>query len=344
MLNTSWIHPFNWIISSIWLIVVSVILSLVLSSLHTLMLWSYFNNHVTFYLSYLGMNYSNVIGYLLIQIFILQFISGLLLSGYYSPFYTIAFDSVFYIMIDVKYGWLIRFYHVIGSSLFMFLITAHWIRGSWLRLKIFDLFYSLLIWLSGILLLIFSMIEGFLGYILNWGQMSYWGINVIINIISSFWIFDIISLSWIISLFLFASLYIIINHIFTIHFIIGVILSYLLLIHILLLHSFSSFNALFNSYSSLIIPFFPLFYNDIFVTFICCYTSFCYFIFYEPEILGNSDNLIFANVISTPNHILPEWYFLIYYSCLRAFSNKNIGILIVLFLLTGSWHLVLFWY
>ena len=276
------------------------------------------------------LNYSNVIGYLLIHIFILQFISGLLLSGYYSPFYTIAFDSVFYIMIDVKYGWLIRFYHVIGSSLFMFLITAHWIRGSWLRLKIFDLFYSLLIWLSGILLFIFSMIEGFLGYILNWGQMSYWGINVIINIISSFWIFDIISLSWIISLFLFASLYIIINHIFTIHFIIGVILSYLLLIHILLLHSFSSFNALFNSYSSLIIPFFPLFYNDIFVTFICCYTSFCYFIFYEPEILGNSDNLIFANVISTPNHILPEWYFLIYYSCLRAFSNKNIGILIVL--------------
>ena len=130
------------------------------------------------------MNYSNVIGYLLIQVFIFQFISGMLLSCYFSPFYTIASDSVYYIMIDVKYGWLIRWYHVLGASLFMFFITIHWIRGSWLRLKIIDsgsINSSSLIWLSGWLLLGLSLIEGFLGYILNRGQMSYWGINVMIN-------------------------------------------------------------------------------------------------------------------------------------------------------------------
>lgn len=294
------------------------------------------NNHFTFYISYLGMNYSNVIGYLLIQVFILQFISGILLSCYYSPFYTIAFDSVFYIMIDVKYGWLIRWYHVLGASLFMLFITGHWIRGSWLRLKVIDSFYSLLIWFSGMLLWICSMIEGFLGYILNWGQMSYWGINVMINILSTFCMFDIVSISLVIALLIWCSCNVIINRIFVVHFSLGLLIGNVLFLHVFLLHSFSSCNALFNSCSSLIIPFFPLFYNDVFVTLIWCCFSFCYFLFSEPDLFGNSDNLIFANAVSTPNHILPEWYFLIYYSCLRAFSNKNIGILIVLAFLNVS--------
>ena len=97
------------------------------------------NNHFTFYISYLGMNYSNVIGFLLFLVFILQFISGLLLSCYYSPFSTMAFDSVYYIMIDVNVGWLIRWLHCLGASLFMLFILIHWIRGAWIRLKVIEL-------------------------------------------------------------------------------------------------------------------------------------------------------------------------------------------------------------
>ena len=96
------------------------------------------NNHFTFYISYLGMNYSNVIGFLLFLVFILQFISGLLLSCYYSPFSIMAFDSVYYIMIDVNVGWLIRWLHCLGASLFMLFILIHWIRGAWIRLKVID--------------------------------------------------------------------------------------------------------------------------------------------------------------------------------------------------------------
>ena len=162
------------------------------------------NNHFTFYISYLGMNYSNVIGFLLFLVFILQFISGLLLSCYYSPFSFSAFDSVYYIMIDVNVGWLIRWLHCLGASLFMLFILIHWIRGAWIRLKVIDSFITIgisgyncvcscrfvmnsplfLIWVSGWVILSCSMIEGFLGYILNWGQMSYWGITVMINLLS----------------------------------------------------------------------------------------------------------------------------------------------------------------
>ena len=126
-------------------------------------------------------------------------------------------------MIDINYGWLIRWYHIIGASLFMLFIIIHWLRGFWLMLKIIDLFYSLLIWFSGIILLICSMIEGFIGYILNWGQMSYWGINVMINILSNFYIFNIISISKIITEFIWCSCNVIINRIFLVHFSLGFI-------------------------------------------------------------------------------------------------------------------------
>ena len=106
------------------------------SSIRLIFMVRLLNNHFTFYISYLGMNYSNVIGFLLFLVFILQFISGILLSCYYSPFSIMAFDSVYYIMIDVNVGWLIRWLHCLGASLFMLFILIHWIRGAWIRLKV----------------------------------------------------------------------------------------------------------------------------------------------------------------------------------------------------------------
>jgi quinol-cytochrome oxidoreductase complex cytochrome b subunit len=131
------------------------------------------------------MNYSNVIGFFLLVSFIIQFCSGMLLSIYYEDYYMICFDSVVFITCEVSNGWFVRLLHVLGATLFMLFVYFHWIRGSWLM---FRLFYKVQtqywIWLSGWLIFICSLIEGFLGYILNWGQMSYWGITVMINILS----------------------------------------------------------------------------------------------------------------------------------------------------------------
>ena len=130
-----------------------------------------FFNHFTFYLSYLGMNYSNVIGFLIFIVFLLQFISGLLLSAYYTPI--IAFSSIYYIMIDVNGGWLIRFFHILGASMFMVLVVVHWIRGIWIKLRIVEqnklnnISHRIklnLIWVSGLVILLFTFLTSFIGY------------------------------------------------------------------------------------------------------------------------------------------------------------------------------------
>lgn len=129
------------------------------------------NNHFSPYISDPGMNYSNVIGYMLVMVLLLQFISGILSSSYYNPFYSIPFDPVSYTMIDTNLGWLVRYYHMLGSSLFLLLPFLHWIRAVWLRLRVLN---SLsFIWIPGRILFILSLIEGFSGHVSNRGQMFY---------------------------------------------------------------------------------------------------------------------------------------------------------------------------
>jgi len=112
------------------------------------------------------MNYNNVIGFLLFFIFVIQFVSGLLLSCYYSDYYNIAFDSIIYVMSDVNIGWFIRFFHVIGVSLFILFIFIHLVRGMWIKYKIVDKDSVInIIWVTGLLLLSLSLIEGFLVWI-----------------------------------------------------------------------------------------------------------------------------------------------------------------------------------
>lgn len=273
------------------------------------------------------------------------------MSSYYSAYYTIAFDSIVYIMVEVGKGWLIRYLHVSGSLFIMLLLMLHWIRGYWLRLKNIDTInYS---WYSGWLVMIVVMIEAFLGYILIWGKMSYWGVTVLINIVtgliaeimgfigyltsantsSTTFNFDVFSSSLISSVngFIWCSIYSITIRVFVLHFMLGFIIIGLIFLHLFLLHSFSGSNTLFNS-NSIAFPFFPIIvYKDCFVfsLFTIILSSFLFFDF--EEIAGNSENVIKASSISTPQHILPEWYFLIYYCCLRCFSSKVIGVFMVLY-------------
>lgn len=268
------------------------------------------------------MNRSSLIGFLLLILFIIQFITGLLLSCYYNDLYSIAFNAVCTITINIYFGWLIRILHIIGASLFMLFLLLHFLRGFYNINKYNGINYNILI---GFILFITSLLTSFIGYILNWGQMSFWGMTVIISILNSIWIIgdyvcNIIWPSYIIGL----------ERIFILHYIIGVIILLLIGFHLFILHAYSSTNPLVNSIS-LIIPFYCYFFKDVlFITYLLFIIN--VFIYYEPDLLGNCDNNIPANPFSTPQNILPEWYFLLFYACLRSYPNKIIGLYMVFIL------------
>ncbi len=158
--------------------------------------------------------------------------------------------------------------------------------------------------------------------------MSYWGITVIINIVTI-----IPCCGKVISDLIWCSSKVILNRIFIYHFLIGILISLFIFIHIIYLHNFSSSNPFINNNTSLIISPYPFLFKDLYISFIMLLFSIFIFLYYEPDSLGNSDNLIIANPLVTPINILPEWYYLLFYSCLRSFPNKNIGVIIVLNLL-----------
>lgn len=182
----------------------------------------------------------------------------------------------------------------------------------------------LVLYMIGWIIFVVSVVESFIGYILVWGNMSYWGASVIINILA---IIPLIGINLV--NFIWCSSSVVLNFAITIHFLIGLIIIFLIILHILYLHNISSNFPYVNSKSSFVIPFFPIFFKDIFV--IIIFFLFCsYNFFFEVEsIYGNVQNLILASPTATPIHILPEWYFLLFYSILRAFPSKIFGAIMV---------------
>nr|YP_010729747.1 cytochrome b [Calcarina hispida]WEF49987.1 cytochrome b [Calcarina hispida] len=293
-----------------------------------LIFYPLFNLHLSLYISFLTFSYINILGFLSFIIFLLQISSGILSSIYYNDFFTIAFDSIIYLLININKGWFIRILHVIGASLFILLLMLHLIRSIWIKSKLlYTQCISFTIYITGYLLFILSMIEGFLGYLLCWGQMSYWGITVMINIVAILPCCGII-----ISELIWSAVWVILNRIFVYHFLIGLLIGLLILIHIIILHSFSSSNPSINN-NTLIISFYPFIIKDLYSSFITIFSILCTFLYWEPDSLGNSDNQVIANPLITPNNILPEWYYLLFYSCLRSFPSKIIGIIAVLSIL-----------
>ena len=254
-----------------------------------------------------------------------QLLSGILSSIYYNDFFTIASDSIISIIININNGWFIRILHVIGASLFILLILLHLIRAIWIKSKIIRIkFITWIILITGYLLFILSMIEGFLGYLLCWGQMSYWGITIMINIVAVLPCcgISLAELMW-------SAAWVILNRIFVYHFLIGTLVGLIILLHIILLHNFSSSNPSINN-NTLIISSYPFIFKDLYSSFITITILISFLLYWEPDILGNSDNQIIANPLITPNNILPEWYYLLFHSCPRSFPNKTIGVILVL--------------
>nr|YP_010693620.1 cytochrome b [Gryllotalpa henana]WCD24137.1 cytochrome b [Gryllotalpa henana] len=250
----------------------------------------------------------------------IQILTGLFLAMHYTADIHMAFNSIIHICRDVNYGWLLRTLHANGASFFFICIYLHVGRG--LYYGSFNLNYT---WNTGILILFMVMATAFLGYVLPWGQMSFWGATVITNLLSAIPYLGTTLVQWIWGGFAVDNATL--TRFFTFHFILPFIVTTFVMIHLLFLHQTGSNNPLGINSNNDKIPFHPYFtFKDIF-GFLIMTMILAILNFYLPYKLGDPDNFIPANPLVTPVHIQPEWYFLFAYAILRSIPNKLGGVI-----------------
>jgi len=291
-----------------------------------MLLGNVWNNHVVLYISWLGVNMNNVYGFLLFMFFIIQIITGILLSFYYSSSSYISFESVYYLSFNVLYAFIIRFLHVVGSFLCIYFIYLHFLRSFYYTFNFILSSSFLYVYSSGLLIMVLSLLVSFLGYTLCWGQMSYWGIQVLINVLTVL----PYPISFLLPELIYSSSMLILYRFFVLHFGISLIILLAIVLHLFVLHSFISSNSFINLSSSLFISFYLFILKDFYYYFVFYIPVIAFIFFYNFEFLSNPINLIHSSSLSTPLHILPESYYLIFYSLLRALPSKLLGVVIVL--------------
>nr|SBU71829.1 cytochrome b [Cyclemys cf. oldhamii 6412] len=264
-------------------------------------------------------NFGSLLGICLI----LQIITGIFLAMHYSPDISLAFSSVAHITRDVQYGWLIRNMHANGASIFFMCIYLHIGRG---------LYYGSYLyketWNTGIILLFMTMATAFVGYVLPWGQMSFWGATVITNLLSATPYIGNTLVQWIWGGFSVDNATL--TRFFTFHFLLPFTIAGLATVHLIFLHETGSNNPTGLNSNADKIPFHPYFsYKDL-LGLILMLTLLLTLTLFSPYLLGDPDNFTPANPLSTPPHIKPEWYFLFAYAILRSIPNKLGGVLALL--------------
>src|SRR5438876_1760335 len=271
-----------------------------------------------------NLNYWWTFGAILSMMLALQILTGVILAMHYTPEATMAFKSVEGIVRDVNYGWLLRNMHAAGASMFFFAVYIHMFRG---------LYYGSykepreILWILGVIIYLLMMATGFMGYVLPWGQMSFWGATVITNLFSAVPYFgeSIVTLLW--------GGYSVgnptLNRFFSLHYLLPFVIAGVVVLHIWALHMVGQNNpdgiepktehdtVAFTPYATI---------KDSFLMVVFC-VLFAWFVFYIPNFLGHPDNYIPANPAVTPMHIVPEWYYLPFYAILRAIPNKLLGVI-----------------
>jgi len=253
---------------------------------------------------------------------------------HYTPHIDLAFSSVEHIMRDVNHGWLIRYIHANGASMFFIVVYCHIFRG---------LYYGSymdprqLLWCSGVLIFILMMGTAFMGYVLPWGQMSFWGATVITSLVTAVPIIGETIVGWLWGGFTINNATL--NRFFSIHFCLPFVIMGLTIIHLSLLHRDGSSNPLGTDSHGAKIPFYPYFFVKDLHSFFVFVFVFVAFVYFSPNTLGHPDNYIPADPMHTPAHIVPEWYFLPFYAILRSIPDKVGGVsamggaLLVLFII-----------
>nr|YP_009110196.1 cytochrome b [Mycalesis mineus]AIW64915.1 cytochrome b [Mycalesis mineus] len=259
-------------------------------------------------------------GSLLAICLMIQIITGLFLTMYYTANIEMAFFSVNYICRNVNYGWLIRTLHANGASFFFICIYLHIGRGIYY--ESFNLFYT---WMIGVIILFLLMATAFMGYVLPWGQMSFWGATVITNLLSAIPYLGTLLVNWIWGGFAVDNATL--TRFYTFHFLLPFILLMMTIIHLLFLHQTGSNNPLGINSNLDKIPFHPFFTFKDLIGFIILIFILTLLTLTNPYLLGDPDNFIPANPLVTPIHIQPEWYFLFAYAILRSIPNKLGGVI-----------------
>nr|YP_001491569.1 cytochrome b [Ruspolia dubia]ABQ12059.1 cytochrome b [Ruspolia dubia] len=261
-------------------------------------------------------NFGSLLGVCLM----IQILTGLFLAMHYTAHIDLAFSSVAHICRDVNFGWFLRTLHANGASFFFICLYLHVGRGMYYGS--YNFFYT---WMTGVLILFLVMGTAFMGYVLPWGQMSFWGATVITNLLSAVPYLGTDLVQWVWGGFAVDNATL--TRFFTFHFVLPFIVAAMVMIHLLFLHQTGSNNPLGLNSDVDKIPFHPYFsFKDVF-GFIIMIASLVFLTLLEPYMLGDPDNFIPANPLVTPVHIQPEWYFLFAYAIFRSIPNKLGGVI-----------------
>jgi len=261
-------------------------------------------------------------GSLLGLVLVIQLASGIFLAMHYTAHVDLAFASVEHIMRDVNYGWLLRYIHANGASMFFVMVYLHIGRG---------LYYGSytkprqILWGVGVIILVVMMATAFIGYVLPWGQMSFWGATVITNLLSAIPFIGNDIVQWVWGGFSIANPTL--NRFFSLHYLLPFVLAGLVVVHLIALHVDGSNNPLGVNGNADKIPFHPYYSTKDLFGFCVFAIFFSCFVYFAPNLLGHADNYIPANPLVTPPHIQPEWYFLFAYTILRSIPNKLLGVI-----------------
>nr|YP_010157588.1 cytochrome b [Fieberiella septentrionalis]QRG29275.1 cytochrome b [Fieberiella septentrionalis] len=261
-------------------------------------------------------NFGSILGICLMT----QLITGILLSMHYTANIELAFDSINHITRDINYGWLMRTIHANGASMFFICMYMHVGRGIY-----YGSFKLMKTWYMGITIMLMTMATAFLGYVLPWGQMSFWGATVITNLLSAIPYIGFMLVNWIWGGFSVDNATL--SRFFSLHFMLPFIISMMTIIHLFFLHQTGSNNPIGINSNSDKIPFHPFFSIKDLMGFTIMISILMILTLSEPYMLSDPDNFIPANPMVTPIHIQPEWYFLFAYAILRSIPNKLGGVM-----------------
>ncbi len=283
-----------------------------------------------------NLNYWWTFGGILMVCLVTQIVTGVVLAMHYVPHVDYAFASVQRIERDVPFGWLVQNIHSNGASMFFLAVYIHMFRG---------LYYGSykppreVLWILGCVILILMMATAFLGYVLPWGQMSFWGATVITNLFAAFDGGTGIITNWLWGGFSVGNATL--NRFYSLHYLLPFILAGVIILHVWALHVVGNNNPTGVSVKSRAdtVPFHPYYTVKDSFAIVLFFILFAIFVFFMPNALGHADNFIPANPLSTPAEIVPEWYLLPFYAILRAIPNKLLGViamfgsLLILFIL-----------
>jgi ubiquinol-cytochrome c reductase cytochrome b/c1 subunit len=272
-----------------------------------------------------NLNYFWTFGGMLSFALVAQIATGVVLAMHYTPESTMAFNSVEHIMRDVNYGWLLRYLHANGATMFFLAVYIHMLRG---------LYYGSykepreLLWILGVVIFLLMMATAFMGYVLPWGQMSFWGATVITNLFSAIPLIGNSITTWLWGGYSVDNATL--NRFFSLHYLLPFMIVAVVALHVWALHVTGQNNptgvevknidkdtVAFTPYATV---------KDAFAL-VCFILFYCWFVFYVPNYFGDADNYIVANPLQTPAHIVPEWYFLPFYAILRAIPSKLGGVI-----------------